>query len=83
MNERLEFLLDQIIRLQNKIEELHEEKDALMENNTQLLDDRYRYMMKLAEATECLNKIANVDFRGNRSSESVWAYQCLKKLEEK
>jgi hypothetical protein len=30
---------------------------------------------------ECLQKIANEDFRGNRSQASVDAFKCLKELE--
>jgi uncharacterized protein (UPF0335 family) len=84
MNEKLEFLLDQIIRLQNKIEDLEEEKEALNANNKQLLDDRHRYMMKLAEAVQLFCEIKDDD--GSRYNRPSYYFKCVNfvnKLEDK
>lgn len=36
-----------------------------------------------AKLRECVKEIANEDYRGNRSNNSVKAYLCLKELEDK
>jgi hypothetical protein len=57
--------------------------EALIKENELYTDKIFELEEKLSKSSDCLKKIANQDFRGNRPHETIWAHECLKEIGER